>query len=87
MKVKPLLWRKLESGENYVSEVPWRCDYWINKPLQGYGEGMFAASFSDYAREPWRYLSATLDEAKAACQAHHENQIAKLLESPPNVPN
>ena len=33
MKVKLLQWRKIESGEHYVSEVPWSCDYWINKPL------------------------------------------------------
>lgn len=85
MKVKPLAWRKLESGEHYVSETPWRCDYWINMPTEGRAAGMYLATFSDYARNPWSCESETLEQAKAACQEHHEARIASLLESQPNA--
>jgi len=86
MKVKPLVWRKLDYGDHYVSETLWRCDYWIiNRPIDGRAAGMYLATFSDYARNPWSHEAETIEQVKAACKEHHEAQIASLLESQPNT--
>lgn len=84
MKAKQLKWKEYEGGQ-HCAETPWRSDFWITKPIAGYGEGMYSATFIDYGRGSWRELAPTLEAAKAACQAHHESKIAALLDCQPNT--
>lgn len=82
MKIKKITWRHINDGrDHWVSAQPWRCDYWINHPINGRGEGAFLASFSDYAGDPWSEVFATLEQAMAACQSHHEAKVMLLIDA------
>ena len=74
--IKDLVWRTLKGLTQHVAETPLRADYWI---VQRPDTSKFAASFLDYARQPWMAEFDTLEEAKQACQYDFASRITPLI--------
>lgn len=76
-RTKPVEWRgKIRRGQQTVSKCGW-YHIWINEPWRNYGKSSCEAVARDGVLRTWMPLGEfdTLEEAKAACEAHNAEAL------------